>query len=47
MIAALLAVLAATGTPDTRAAGLVDVHRYGPGIRVELAYLSRDNLTGP
>jgi zinc D-Ala-D-Ala dipeptidase len=46
VIAALLVALAATGTPETRAAGLVDVHRYGPGIRVELAYLSRDNLTG-
>jgi zinc D-Ala-D-Ala dipeptidase len=47
VIAALLvAALAATGTPETRAAGLVDVHRYGPGIGVELAYLSRNNLTG-
>ena len=46
MIAALLAALAATGTPETRAAGLVDVHRYGPGIRVELAYATRRNLTG-
>jgi zinc D-Ala-D-Ala dipeptidase len=46
VIAALLvAALAATGTPETRAAGLVDVHRYGPGIGVELAYLSRNNLT--
>jgi len=46
VIAALLAVLAAAGTPETRAAGLVDVHRYGPRIEVELAYLGRDNLTG-
>jgi zinc D-Ala-D-Ala dipeptidase len=44
--AALLAALAAAGSPDTRAAGLVDVHRYGPGIRVELAYRGPDNLTG-
>ncbi len=28
------------------AGGLVDVHRYGPGIEVDLAYLTRDNLTG-
>ena len=26
--------------------GLVDVHRYGPGIEVDLAYRTRDNLTG-
>jgi D-alanyl-D-alanine dipeptidase len=46
VIAALLVALAAAGSPETRAAGLVDVHRDGPGIRVELAYLSRNNLTG-
>lgn len=28
------------------AGGLVDVHRYGPGIEVDLAYRTRDNLTG-
>jgi D-alanyl-D-alanine dipeptidase len=26
--------------------GLVDVHRYAPGVKVELAYLGSDNLTG-
>ena len=34
------------GTPATRRAGLVDVHRYAPGIRVDLDYLGSDNLTG-
>jgi zinc D-Ala-D-Ala dipeptidase len=34
------------GTPATRRAGLVDVHRYVPGIRVALDYLGEDNLTG-
>jgi len=34
------------GSPATRRAGLVDVHRYAPGIRVELAYLTKRNLTG-
>jgi zinc D-Ala-D-Ala dipeptidase len=46
MIAALLAALAAVGSPETRAAGLVDIHRYGPGIRVQLVYRTPDNLTG-
>ena len=46
MIAALLVALAAVGSPETRAAGLVDVHRYGPGIRVELRYATAENLTG-
>ena len=46
MITALLVALAAAGSPETRAAGLVDVHRYGPGIREELRYASADNLTG-
>ena len=45
-LAAFLVALAAAGSPETRAAGLVDVHRYGPGIRVELAYLTPHNLTG-
>lgn len=44
-VAALVAALAA-GSPETRAAGLVDVHRYGPGIRVELVYRTSRNLTG-
>jgi len=47
VIAALLVALAAaTGSPQTRAAGLVDVHRYGPGIRLELRYATAQNLTG-
>jgi zinc D-Ala-D-Ala dipeptidase len=47
VIAALLVALAAAaGSPETRAAGLVDVHRYGPGIRVELRYATAQNLTG-
>jgi D-alanyl-D-alanine dipeptidase len=36
----------APGGLDLRRAGLVDVHRHGPGIRVELAYRTRHNLTG-
>lgn len=47
MIAALLVALAAAaGSPETRAAGLVDVHRYAPGIRIELVYRTPRNLTG-
>jgi D-alanyl-D-alanine dipeptidase len=46
VIAALLVALAAAGSPETRAAGLVDIHRYGPGIRVELVYRTPRNLTG-
>ena len=46
MIAAFLVALAAAGSPETRAAGLVDVHRYGPGIRLELVYRTARNLTG-
>jgi len=34
------------GTPAHRRAGLVDVHRYGPGIRLDLRYASTRNLTG-
>jgi zinc D-Ala-D-Ala dipeptidase len=34
------------GTPATRRAGLVDVHRFGPGIRVELSYRTKHNETG-
>jgi D-alanyl-D-alanine dipeptidase len=34
------------GTPATRRAGLVDVHRFGPGIRVKLSYLTKHNETG-
>jgi D-alanyl-D-alanine dipeptidase len=46
VIAALLVALAAAGSPETRAAGLVDIHRHGPGIRVELVYRTPHNLTG-
>ncbi len=47
-LAALAAavVLAAAGSPDTRRAGLVDVHRYAPAVGVELVYRTRRNLTG-
>jgi len=34
------------GTPATRRAGLVDVHRLAPGIRIKLDYLGKHNLTG-
>ena len=34
------------GTPRHRRAGLVDVHRFGPGILVELSYLTKHNETG-
>jgi D-alanyl-D-alanine dipeptidase len=46
LLALALALLGGAGSPDTRAAGLVDVHRYGPGIRVDLAYAGSRNLTG-
>jgi zinc D-Ala-D-Ala dipeptidase len=34
------------GTPATRRAGLVDVHRFGPSIRVNLSYRTKHNETG-
>jgi zinc D-Ala-D-Ala dipeptidase len=34
------------GTRATRRAGLVDVHRYGPSIRVNLSYRTKHNETG-
>ena len=34
------------GTPATRRAGLVDVHRFAPDIAVELVYRTSRNLTG-
>jgi D-alanyl-D-alanine dipeptidase len=47
LAAVLLAALAAgAGSPDTRRAGLVDIHRFGPGIQVQLVYRTADNLTG-
>ena len=57
-LAAIAAVLAAAsggtapgdepraGSPALRRAGLVDVHRYAPGVRVELVYRTRHNITG-
>jgi D-alanyl-D-alanine dipeptidase len=51
-LAAILAMLAIApaaddaGSPATRRAGLVDIHRYGPGIGVELVYRTPRNLTG-
>ena len=37
---------ATSGMPALRRAGLADVHRFGPGIRVDLAYGTTRNLTG-
>lgn len=34
------------GSPAHRRAGLFDVRRFAPGIRVELGYRTKDNLTG-
>jgi D-alanyl-D-alanine dipeptidase len=34
------------GSPATRRAGLVDVHRFAPSIRVRLSYLTKHNETG-
>jgi D-alanyl-D-alanine dipeptidase len=34
------------GTPATRRAGLVDVHKYAPSIRVNLSYRTKHNETG-
>ena len=34
------------GTPAHRRAGLVDVHRFAPGVRLDLRYASRRNVTG-
>ena len=34
------------GTPATRRAGLVDVHRFAPSIRVNLSYRTKRNETG-
>jgi len=35
-----------SGSPATRRAGLVDVHRFGPSIRVNLSYRIKHNGTG-
>jgi D-alanyl-D-alanine dipeptidase len=47
-VAALLAAVAiGAGLPSPlREAGLVDIHRYAPGVRVELVYAGPHNLTG-
>ena len=34
------------GSPATRRAGLLDVHRFAPGIRVDLSYRTKRNETG-
>jgi D-alanyl-D-alanine dipeptidase len=34
------------GTPAHHRAGLVDVHRFAPGIPVELSYRTKNNITG-
>jgi D-alanyl-D-alanine dipeptidase len=34
------------GSPTHRRAGLVDVHRYAPGIALDITYAGRDNITG-
>jgi D-alanyl-D-alanine dipeptidase len=34
------------GSPAHRRAGLVDVHRYGPGITLDITYAGSDNITG-
>ena len=34
------------GSPAHRRAGLVDVHRYAPGISLDIAYAGKDNITG-
>jgi zinc D-Ala-D-Ala dipeptidase len=34
------------GSPAHRRAGLVDVHRYAPGIELDITYAGPDNITG-
>jgi D-alanyl-D-alanine dipeptidase len=34
------------GSPAHRRAGLVDVHRYAPGIALDITYAGSDNITG-
>jgi D-alanyl-D-alanine dipeptidase len=34
------------GSPAHRRAGLVDVHRFAPGIALDITYAGRDNITG-
>jgi zinc D-Ala-D-Ala dipeptidase len=34
------------GSPAHRRAGLVDVHRYAPGIGLDITYAGSDNITG-
>jgi D-alanyl-D-alanine dipeptidase len=37
---------AEAGSPAHRRAGLVDVHRFGPGIALDIVYAGKDNITG-
>jgi D-alanyl-D-alanine dipeptidase len=34
------------GSPVHRRAGLVDIHRFGPGIALDIVYAGKDNITG-
>jgi D-alanyl-D-alanine dipeptidase len=34
------------GSPAHRRAGLVDVHRFAPGIALDISYAGKDNITG-
>jgi zinc D-Ala-D-Ala dipeptidase len=34
------------GSPAHRRAGLADVHRFGPGIALDITYAGKDNITG-
>jgi D-alanyl-D-alanine dipeptidase len=34
------------GSPAHRRAGLVDVHRFAPGIELDIVYAGKDNITG-
>jgi D-alanyl-D-alanine dipeptidase len=34
------------GSPAHRRAGLVDVHKYAPGIGLDITYAGKDNITG-
>lgn len=37
---------AAVGSPALRRAGLVDIHRYAPGARLDIRYATARNITG-
>jgi zinc D-Ala-D-Ala dipeptidase len=34
------------GSPAHRRAGLVDIHRFAPGIALDISYAGKDNITG-